>query len=132
MSGKILGIAPYLLVDDVKASADWYRDKLGFRYERLWGDPPCFAMVKRNGVIIMLKEAIGIKGKVRPNHTVYEDACWDAYLWVEEVDALYEEFKAKGVNISRERCDQFYGNRDFDIEDCNGYILCFGQDITKK
>jgi hypothetical protein len=21
-----------------------------------------------------------------------------------------------------------YGNKDFDIEDCNGYVLCFGED----
>ena len=26
-------------------------------------------------------------------------------------------------------CDQPYGCRDFDIEDCNAYRLCFGQDI---
>lgn len=71
-------------MDDVKVSADWYRDKLGFSYERLWGDPPCFTMVKRNDVIIMLKEALGMRGKVRPNHTVHEDACWDAYAWVEQ------------------------------------------------
>src|SRR2546428_3004028 len=30
-------------------SANYYRDKLGFRYERFWNDPPSFCMVKRNG-----------------------------------------------------------------------------------
>jgi hypothetical protein len=31
--------------------------------------------------------------------------------------------------ITRSLCDQPYGCRDFDVEDRNGYRLCFGQDI---
>jgi uncharacterized glyoxalase superfamily protein PhnB len=54
---------------------------------------------------------------------------WDAYVWVDDADALYDEFRAKGVRIARAICDQPYGNRDFDIEDCNGYRLCFGHNI---
>jgi hypothetical protein len=42
-------------------------------------------------------------------------------------DGLYAEFKSKGVKITRDICDQPYGCRDFDVEDCNGYRLCFGQ-----
>lgn len=130
MAAKVLGIAPYLFVDDVQVSANWYRDKLGFGYDRLWGEPPCFVMVKRNGVILMLKQ---MPGQARPNAKVDpEDSAWNAYLWVEGVDELYEEFKSKGVKIARPICDQEYGCRDFDMEDCNGYVLCFGQDMTRK
>jgi hypothetical protein len=32
MNPKILGVAPYLLVEDVKKSAEWYRDHLGFGF----------------------------------------------------------------------------------------------------
>ena len=32
----------------------------------------------------------------------------------------------------RDGCDQPYGCRDFDVEDCNGYRLCFGQDIEGR
>jgi len=35
-----------------------------------------------------------------------------------------------GVKIARDICDQPYGCRDFDVEDGNGYRLCFGQDIA--
>jgi hypothetical protein len=44
----------------------------------------------------------------------------------------YEEFKAKGVKIKREPEIMPYGNKDFDIEDCNGYVLCFGEDWQGK
>jgi len=123
------GIAPYFIVDDVVATANFYRDKLGFRYERFWGDPPGFCMVTRGGIIIMLSQ-FRKTGLMRPNgKAVPHGDAWDAYVWVEDADALYAEFKAKGVKIAREICNQPYHNRDFDIEDCNGYRLCFGSDL---
>jgi predicted enzyme related to lactoylglutathione lyase len=122
-------VAPYFIVDDVVATANFYRDQLGFHYERFWGDPPCFCMVGRGGIIIMLSQ-FSKTGVMRPNRLADPDReAWDAYVWVENADALCNEFKAKGVKIVRELCDQPYGNRDFDVEDCNGYRLCFGQDI---
>ena len=122
-------IAPYFIVDDVVTAANYYRDKLGFHYQRLWGEPPCFCMVKRNGVVIMLGQ-FEKTGVMRPNHAVDpEGGAWDAYIWIENADALNTEFKSKGVKITRDICDQPYGCRDFDVEDCNGYRLCFGQDI---
>jgi catechol 2,3-dioxygenase-like lactoylglutathione lyase family enzyme len=124
-------IAPYFIVDDVVATADFYRDKLGFHYDRFWGEPPSFCMVKRGGILIMLSQ-LEATGAMRPNHlAVGGGDAWDAYLWVDDADALYLEFKAKGVTIARDLCDQPYGNRDFDVEDCNGYRLCFGHDIER-
>jgi predicted enzyme related to lactoylglutathione lyase len=121
-------IAPYFLVDDVVASANFYRNKLGFHYERFWGDPPAFCIVKRSGIVIMLSQ-LETKGLIRPNSKAVADGdAWDAYVWVEDADALYAEFKGKGAKIVRDLCDQPYGCRDFDVEDCNGYRLCFGHD----
>ena len=123
------GIAPYFVVDDVVATANYYRDKLGFAYERFWNEPPSFCMVFRNGVVIMLAQ-LEKQGAMRPNHRVDpEGGAWDAYVWVDDADALYAELKAKGVKIARDICDQPYRCRDFDVEDCNGYRLCFGHDL---
>lgn len=122
-------VAPYFLVTDVVATANWYRDRLGFQYERFWGDPPSFCMVYRRGVVIMLSQTAA-PGAVRPNHVTepHSDA-WDAYVWIEDADELHAEFQGKGATIARGPCDQIYGCRDFDVEDCNGYRLCFGQDL---
>ena len=90
-------VAPYFIVDDVVATANWYRDQLGFEYERFWNDPPSFCMVRRNGLTIMLAQ-LERTGAVRPNHTVDpEGGAWDAYVWVEDVDALHAEFRASAV-----------------------------------
>jgi predicted enzyme related to lactoylglutathione lyase len=119
------GIAPLFLVDDVVASANFYRDKLGFHYDRFWGEPPCFCMVGRGGLTIMLSQTAG--ATMRPNRVADPNGqCWDAYIWVDNADDLYAEFKAKGVKIARDLCDKEYGCRDFDIEDLNGYRICFG------
>ena len=125
---KLYGIAPYLIVDDIFQSAEFYRDKLGFNFNRIWGEPPQFVIVHRDGAFIMLK-SIGTPGHVRPNHRVNSDACWDAYIWVKDADALYEELRSRGVKITREIENAPYGCRDFDVEDNSGYILCFGQDL---
>ena len=124
-------IAPYFIVDDVVATANFYRDVLGFSYERFWGEPECFTMVWRSGVLIMLAQFEDLH-VMRPNRTVDpEGGAWDAYVWVGNADALHDEFKEKGANIVRGLCDQMYGCRDFEVDDCNGYRLCFGQDISK-
>jgi predicted enzyme related to lactoylglutathione lyase len=123
-------IAPYFIVDDVVASANYYRDKLGFHFDRIFGEPPSFCMVSRGGIIIMLSQ-FERQGLMRPNNSVEPDGgAWDAYVWVDDADALLKEFRARGVTIARDICEQPYGNRDFDILDCNGYRLCFGHDIT--
>jgi len=124
-------IAPYFVVDDVVTTANYYRDKLGFEYERFWGEPPCFCMVKRSGIVIMLSQ-LEVTGVMRPNRTIDpERGAWDAYIWIDNADALYAEFKSKGVIIARDICDQPYGCRDFDVDDCNGYRLCFGQNLEE-
>ena len=125
---KLFGIAPYFIVDDIFQATEFYRDKLGFDFNRIWGVPPQFAIVHRDGAYIMLK-SVGSPGHIRPNNHVNPDACWDANIWVKDADALYEELRSRGVKITREIEDAPYGCRDFDVEDNSGYILCFGQDL---
>ncbi len=122
-------IAPYFLVGDVVAAANHYRDSLGFHYERFWGEPPSFCMVKRGGIVIMLAETDSADA-VRPNRLAdREGGAWDAYIWIHDADSLHAEFVAKGVTIARGICDQPYGCRDFEVDDFNGYRICFGQNL---
>ena len=126
---RLWSVAPYFVVDDVVTTANFYRDRLGFHYERFWGDPPCFCMVLRRGIVIMLAQ-LEARGMMRPNHTVDpEGEAWDAYVWVEDADELHAELTSRGVTITRELGDRPYGCRDFDVEDCNGYRLCFGHTL---
>lgn len=60
----------------------------------------------------MLK-SVGSPGHGRPNCRVNPDSCWDAYIWVKDADALYEELQSRGVKITREIENTAYGCRDF-------------------
>ena len=122
---QLKSTAPVFLVDDVAASSAYYRDVLGFRFDRLWGEPPSFSMPERDGVVIMLKQTVP-PGAARPNHTLISEI-WDAYIWVRDLDALLAELRDRGANVTRGPEDMLYGCREIDVEDCNGYRLCFGQ-----
>lgn len=126
---KLERIHPVFLVDDIVKSAEWYRDVLGFTFKRYWGEPPCFVMLARGDIEIFLKGP-EIPGRkiMRPNRT-HTDA-WDAYIRVSDALALLEEFRAKGAKIVRGPEDAIYDMREFEVEDINGYALCFAQDIS--
>ena len=114
---KIVGSAPILLVKDVVASADYYRDKVGFSYDRFWGEPPCFCILWRDNFKLMLSQVDDPKFIV-PHYKVVEKM-WDVYFWVNDAEAMYEELKGRGVKIDYELCDQPYGCREFGIQDLN-------------
>jgi len=119
--------APVLLVRDVVKAANHYRDALGFTYDRFWGEPPSFVILRRDGMFLMLKQ-VGEAKHVLPFWTV-EAGLWNAYFWVSDADALHAEFVARGATIDYGPCDQPYGCREFGIRDLDGYDIGFGQPI---
>jgi catechol 2,3-dioxygenase-like lactoylglutathione lyase family enzyme len=121
-------IAPVFLVKDVVESAEYYRDFLGFHFDRYWGDPPDFVVLQRGGITIMLNSDEGKVQASNPNHRTNTDARWDAYLRVPSADVIHDEFRDRGVQIVRAIADAEYGFRDFEIEDLDGYILCIGSE----
>lgn len=124
---KIVSSAPILLVKDVVASANYYRDKIGFTYDRFWGEPPCFCILNRDGFHLMLSQVEDSKYIV-PHYKAVEKM-WNVYFWVNDANRLYEELKERGANIDYDLCDQPYGCREFGIQDLDGYDIAFGQDI---
>ena len=124
---KLLTSAPVLLVRDVKASADYFRDCCGVKYDRFWGEPADFCMVWRDRLCIMLKQTEHVE-KIVPNWRI-EDKLWDAYFWVDDADALCEEFRAAGAKIDYGPCTQPYGCREFGIQDLDDHDIAFGQDL---
>ena len=126
---QLLAINPYFLVDDISKSAAYYRDTLGFRFDRFWGDPPSFVIVRRDEIQIMLRQPSNPDmPTARPNKPLMRDS-FDAYVYVRDVDRLYEEFSNKGAKLLCEPCDHPHDCREFELEDLNGYVICFGQDL---
>lgn len=124
-SSQLISSAAVLLVKDVVAAANHYRDQLGFTYDRFFGEPPSFCILHRDRCFLMLKQAEDPKHVV-PHWTV-SDKLWTAYFWVTDADALCAEFKKRGATIDYGPCDQPYGCREFGIQDLDGHDIGFGQ-----
>jgi len=122
---KILSVTPVLLVRDVVKSANYFRDKLGFSYDRFWGDPSNFCMVRRDGLTVMLSQAPE-KAELIPHWRVV-DKMWNVYFWVEDVEALYTEYQQSGVKIDYKLGLKSYGVKEFGIQDLDDHDIAFGQ-----
>jgi hypothetical protein len=122
---KLTASAAVLLVADVVAAANHYRDALGFSYDRFYGEPPDSVILGRDGIYLMLKQVADAK-LIVPHWTV-EKSLWNVYFWVADVDGLHAEFVRRGAKIDYGLCDRLYGCREFGIQDRDGYDIGFGQ-----
>jgi predicted enzyme related to lactoylglutathione lyase len=125
---RLRSISPCFLVEDVVKTAEYYRDVLGFHFHRYWGEPPCFVILLRDSIEISLSSPRGCTP--RPNRKAHVDAPWDAYVWVTDIALLKKELESKGAKITRSPQETSYHTREIEIEDCNGYVICFGQDTS--
>jgi RimJ/RimL family protein N-acetyltransferase/uncharacterized glyoxalase superfamily protein PhnB len=119
---RVYSLQPALAVIDVRATAEYYRDKLGFAIGFMFGDPPTYAGLwlgewSVTGANVHLSRAdpplpargISLHINVGPG-----------------IDELHATFKARGVDMDGEVVRQPWGMREFIIRDCNGYVLRFG------
>lgn len=120
-------VAPFFIVRDVMTSLAFYRDRLGFALMFLGpDDDPFFAMLKRDGVGLMLK-AITPEVQPTPNPSRHEWARWDAYVYTPDPDALAEEFASRGVSFREPLGVNGDQLRGFEVVDADGYVLYFGR-----
>lgn len=125
-SARLIGNAPILLAADVQASADYYRDRLGFRYQ-LWGDPPGFSILQRDNCHLMLSCVNDVRHIV-PHWKVVNNL-WNVYFWVDDARAMFAELKDRGAKIDYELCEKEYGCLEFGIQDLDGYDIAFGEEL---
>ena len=128
-AAQIRDATPVLLVQDVVKAAAYYADKLGFRSERFWGEPPMFTIVRRDGVAVMLNQ-VGAGDVFRPNGAY--GGRFSVYADVRDADALHAEFQGNGADIVCPPEDQPYMMREFQVRDVDGHVLGFGHDISSK
>lgn len=88
---------------------------------------PVFAIVWRDQVQVFFNRADQSDGRTGRA----QGAC-DAYLRVTGIDALAAELRTRGADILDGPEDRVYGQREIVVRDCNGLILCFGEDTSQR
>ncbi|HKV60501.1 MAG TPA: VOC family protein [Candidatus Acidoferrum sp.] len=127
-SAKCKSICPHFVVPDVVVSAEYYRDVLGFKIMGYWFDPPVFAIVARDNVEIQLGKSDG--GAPPSPNSVRREESLDAYIWVDDVDALCAELQERRAKILEPPTLRVYKCYEMMIEDNCGFRLCFSMDTS--
>jgi uncharacterized glyoxalase superfamily protein PhnB len=118
-------IAPLFFTLDIRGTLAYYEVKLGFKCLGTWEDPPVYAIVARD------QQSIHFRCAEPPtaNPNKYADELLDAYVRVEDADALYTEYAARGVEFMRELATMPWHSREFVVKDCDGRLLAFGANL---
>jgi len=118
-------IVPVFFTLNIPGTLAYYKDKLGFQCLGTWQDPPVYAIVARD------QHAIHFRCAEAPtaNPDKYADELLDAYLFIEDADALYAEYAAKGVEFTRGPANMPWHSREFVVKDCDGRLLAFGANL---
>ena len=118
-------IAPLFFTMDIPGTLAYYKAKLGFKCLGTWQDPPVYAIVARD------QQAIHFRCAEPPtaNPNKYSDELLDAYVFIEDADALYAEYAARGVEFTRGIANMPWHSREFVVKDCDGRLLAFGANL---
>jgi len=122
MAPSIKTAAPQFLVSDLRDALTFYKERLGFTTDFVYGD--FYASVSRDGAPIHLKCSPKLEEE-RAHRRSGEHL--DAYLEVSGVRELYEELVGRGAPISKPLEKRSWGMIDFYVLDPDGYILCFAE-----
>jgi predicted enzyme related to lactoylglutathione lyase len=117
-------LATQFVVEDVVATAEYYRDVLGFEILGYFADPPVYAMVSRGGVEMHFGKAEERPADV--TSTQLRHVGFDAYIWVDDIQELFEELTASGAKIIEGPVRRIYESTEVEVADCNGFKIVFG------
>jgi Glyoxalase/Bleomycin resistance protein/Dioxygenase superfamily len=126
-------ISPQFVLPDVVAAAEYYPDVLGFRILGYFLDRPVFAIVARDSVEIQFARA-DREWSAAPNRTRRQRGldAYIAYIWVNDLDSLHRESKARGARIVEAPALAVYKCYEMVVEDHGGFHLCFSVDVTSR
>lgn len=145
---KITGQIPYLRVADMARSLAFYVDGLGFEVVDKSDDETgvFWASLRKDAATLMISNRPSRfldffeheEGHFHEHddgevHFHGADSVHDGalnavmFLYVDDVDAAYEELLGRGVHTVDAPADRFYGVREFLMKDPDGYYYAFAQ-----
>jgi uncharacterized glyoxalase superfamily protein PhnB len=122
-------ISPQFVVPDAAAAAEYYRNVFGFRILGNFGEPPVYSIVRRD--VVEIHPGRANSGAAARNAPHREDSL-DAYVWVDGVDGLFDEFRSRGANIVEPPTVRVYKCYEMVVEDKLGFRLAFAKDISER
>ena len=126
-------VTPILNVSNIRESFAWFKE-LGCEKAWDWGDPPHFgAICVGDGEVFLCENAQGGRGKsdVKITFGPEGDETADKGVWlfimVEDVETVYQECVARGLEVTWPPTDEPWGVREMHVRHPDGHVLRIGQ-----
>lgn len=132
-------ITPNIMVADVNATVDYYKNNLNFQIvmgvneqkevkmgDSATGSTLTWAMIKNGDVEIMLQREDSMIEELPEFKRLKIGGTFTLYISMQDVKTFYGKIKDK-VEIVKDMHKTFYGADEFVIKDLNGYIVYFAE-----
>jgi len=122
-------VALELMVDDIQKSVSFYTDILGFEKEfEFPANNPTFVSIANDEVHISFFMREEFTKEVSKFKDMRLGGPFVLNIEVEDIQSFYNSIKEK-VTIIKELYKTDYGTLEFTMEDSDGYVLLFKQNI---
>lgn len=114
-----------LYVADIDVSCNFFRTKLGFTVEFMYGEPPFYGLVKRDRARLCLRcvQQPVFAGDIRSREELLSAAI--TVDTAAQIKQLFLEFQAAGVPFHQTLKKQPWGARNFIVLDPDGNLVLF-------
>lgn len=119
---KFVRCGTHLPVKNLRATLDYYRDVLGFSGEWTAGNKD--GGICRDELRLLFAEDEYFTNAINTKHHRLP------LLWfVENIEAVFEEFKKRKVDLADELRKHSYGLKEFAFIDINGYYVRVAEEV---
>jgi catechol 2,3-dioxygenase-like lactoylglutathione lyase family enzyme len=113
---------PQLFVRDIAAASEFYSRKLGFSVAFIYGEPPFYAQVLRDGARLNFRQ---VDGAVLDAIRRATEQLLAATITLEDAKPLFVEYQQAGVEFVQSLKSEPWGARTFVVRDPDGNLLLF-------
>lgn len=118
----LVAAEPQLVVSDIAASIAFYANALGFTVAFIYGEPPFYAQVFRDGARLNLRHLDA--PAFDPAHRDREQLL-SATIALDDAEPLFLEYQAAGVVFAQLLRTEPWGARTFIVRDPDGNLILF-------
>lgn len=121
---RLTAAYPQLFTTDMARAARFFGEQLGFEVRFLFGDPPVYAQVSRDGARMNLRL---VSAPVLDREAAERSELLAAYLEADDVEALYREYVRAGADFHQRLETKPWGIAGFIVRDPDGNLLNFSE-----
>ena len=118
-------VAAQLFVQDIETSCDFFRSKLGFTVDFVYGDPPFFGQVSRDNARLALRhmDEPVFAGDIREREDLLSASITVGSAG--EIKDLFRIYEAAGVPFHQALKKEPWGAETFIVKDPDGNLILF-------